>query len=585
MSIVKMRKVSLVAHKKDQDAILQILQNNGLMHITNLHQTEAFNEQKYDDCLKEYNLVSHILEILHNFKVKKQDIPPKVKNFAQTLSVLKTLISNYDNINESLNKVNEKIALYQPFGNYYSNPHAFRLINVLGKFAVLDDKSYGLLISEKVPFEILNQQKNIYYVVLFLQKEQKISVPYFDIPESLELFTKQKEILEEQLQIVSDNFSAWSYQYINIENYQKELANKCDRLLVEKNLLPQERLIGLCGYITKAKEEDFKKDLKNYAVALQIDDPLVDDEVPVLFKHNIFSKGFAFVLKTFSGISYFEKDKTFIISLFFIIFGSLCLMDAGYGLMLTLCGYFLLVKRLQNVAYMCIWTGIFSTILGILCGQIFGLVVSKDIFLHLNPVLNLATDSLACFKFSLMVGIATLFLANLMIIYEVGFKTNALGNICAILSAVSLLCSKFISFNSFYDMQLILLNTAYAFLVMAILCWCLFPENSFGKNKHFANTLWTLYAAPVGLIQDTLSHMRLFGIALSGSILALVVNKISEAMPLIVASIFIPIAHFVIFLLSLLSLYIHTNRLIFLEFGSKCIKGGHHYFTPFLRRY
>lgn len=584
MSIVKMRKVSLVAHKKEKEAILQILQNNGLMHITNIEQSKIFAQTKYEEVLLEYNLVTHILDILSKFKAKKHDIPPKVKNFEETLSILKNIITDYDNITNNLELINKKIALYEPFGNYYDNPLVFNLINVSAKFAILDEKSYQLLTSEKVAFEILNKQKNIYYVVIFLEKDQKTSVGCIDIPKEINFF-KEKELLEEKLKVISNNFSMWSYQYINIENYQKELANNCDRLLEEKKLWQEEKLIGLCGYIMQAKEEEFIKSLKNYSVALQIEDPTNNDEVPVYFKHNLFSQGFVFVLKTFSGLSYFEKDKTFIVSLFFIIFGSICLMDAGYGVMLTLLGYLLLIKKNNDIGKMCIWTGVFSTILGLLCGQVFGLVVSKDIFLHLTPVLNLATDSLACFKFSLITGVATLCLANLVIIYEVGFKTNALGNLCAIFAAISLLCSKFIVVHSFYDVSLILQNTAYFLLIIALLSWSLFPENSFGKDKHIANVLWTLYASPVGLIQDTLSHMRLFGIALSGSILALVVNKISASMPFFIASVFVPLAHFVIFLLSLLSLYIHTNRLIFLEFGSKCIKGGQHYFTPFFRRY
>ena len=39
------------------------------------------------------------------------------------------------------------------------------------------------------------------------------------------------------------------------------------------------------------------------------------------------------------------------------------------------------------------------------------------------------------------------------------------------------------------------------------------------------NVLWTLYSGTTGFLQDVLSHMRLFGIALSGSIMALVVNE------------------------------------------------------------
>mgnify|MGYP004159539963 CR=1 FL=1 len=79
-----------------------------------------------------------------------------------------------------------------------------------------------------------------------------------------------------------------------------------------------------------------------------------------------------------------------------------------------------------------------------------------------------------------------------------------------------------------------------------------------------------LYSGITGFGQDTMSHMRLFGIALSGSIMAMVVNQIAGLFPTVVTILFAVVGHFFVYFLALLSLYIHTNRLIFLEFGSKC---------------
>ncbi len=92
--------------------------------------------------------------------------------------------------------------------------------------------------------------------------------------------------------------------------------------------------------------------------------------------------------------------------------------------------------------------------------------------------------------------------------------------------------------------------------------------------------MWTLYSGVTGLGQDIMSHMRLFGIALSGSIMAMVVNQIAGLVPLAVTIAFAVVGHFFVFVLSLLSLYIHTNRLIFLEFGSKCFDGGQRWYEP-----
>jgi vacuolar-type H+-ATPase subunit I/STV1 len=67
---------------------------------------------------------------------------------------------------------------------------------------------------------------------------------------------------------------------------------------------------------------------------------------------------------------------------------------------------------------------------------------------------------------------------------------------------------------------------------------------------------------------------------LSGAILALVVNEICTMLPFYIRIVFFLFGHSFVFCLSLLSLYVHSNRLIFLEFGSNCIRGGHFYYLP-----
>jgi V/A-type H+-transporting ATPase subunit I len=119
--------------------------------------------------------------------------------------------------------------------------------------------------------------------------------------------------------------------------------------------------------------------------------------------------------------------------------------------------------------------------------------------------------------------------------------------------------------------------------VAALIAWLLFPEPVFGASARLPNIGWTLYSGVTGLIQDILSHMRLFGIALSGSILAMVVNQIGGQLPLLLTVGFAIVGHIFVYALALLSLYIHANRLIFLEIGSKCIDGGHLYYQPLQR--
>jgi V/A-type H+-transporting ATPase subunit I len=150
-------------------------------------------------------------------------------------------------------------------------------------------------------------------------------------------------------------------------------------------------------------------------------------------------------------------------------------------------------------------------------------------------------------------------------IWQSGTKTEASGGFTLALGALCYLGTGSTAIFS-------------VFFVAAVILWIMYPIVLF--DAKVPNVLWTLYSGITGLLQDILSHMRLFGISLSGAILAVVVNEVSCVFPLYIKLPFCFFGHLFVFALALLSLYIHTNRLIFLEFGSKCISGGQYYYLP-----
>jgi V/A-type H+-transporting ATPase subunit I len=279
----------------------------------------------------------------------------------------------------------------------------------------------------------------------------------------------------------------------------------------------------------------------------------------------------------FSGMSYHEKDTTPVISCLFIWFGALCFMDGGYGILLALLGVVLINKNIKDYGLIFILTGIFTAIFGILNGQIFGLIISVHIFKDCTPIIPLAVDPIACLNFSLIVGLLNTLLSSLTAIWQKGFKTDASGRLFLVLTVMLYVINTLLELHKIFNVINIIL------LIVSSLYWIIFPEITFDKDQKIANVIWTVYNGYVGLIQDTLSHMRLFGISLSGAILASVVNEISCLFPIYTQIIFCLIGHVFVFGLSLLSLGVHTNRLIFLEFGSKCIDGGDYYYLPLKR--
>jgi V/A-type H+-transporting ATPase subunit I len=355
-------------------------------------------------------------------------------------------------------------------------------------------------------------------------------------------------------------------------------------------------LFALEGFVPREQVIDLQQALTPLAAAVHIEDAsLSDARVPVKLKNSGWVSGFESVVVAFSGMRYGEKDFTWAVGLLFVAFGALCLLDAGYGLMLAILGLMLRARGAKPMGDVFMLTGIISVVVGMLAGQFFGLIIGQTVMMDSRPLLTLSSEPYHAFLFSLFVGIVALAFSYAMAIWQRGVSTEATGSLMLVLAT---LCAVYANMATEFVHTLFvgeatpagLAEAAFwgncaaaGFGCAALWGWIAFPGPVFGEHARVGNILWTIYSGSTGFVQDVLSHMRLFGIALSGGIMALVVNEMAGRFSLPVTAVFAVVGHFFVFLLSLLSLYIHTNRLIFLEWGSKCIDGGSNFYAP-LRR-
>lgn len=97
--------------------------------------------------------------------------------------------------------------------------------------------------------------------------------------------------------------------------------------------------------------------------------------------------------------------------------------------------------------------------------------------------------------------------------------------------------------------------------------------------------VYTLYGLS-GYLGDFVSYARLMALGLSGSYIAFSVNQISsmvgfKPLTIVFALLILLIGHVFNILLSLLSAYVHSSRLIYVEFFGKFYEGGGKAFRDF----
>ena len=574
MTVCKMVKINILGLNKHKKKILKLIKQTGIVHF-------IFKEYDKENSEKNKKLINKEIELnilINKFNEKEKEYKfaklIQNKKIEKEIEKTKKFFKILEKNNYELNKEKKIKTLIEKIGKINKeNIEILKNNNIIIKVLKIEKKKWINIKKELANYKIIeNDEKNLFILTInsninLIECEEINDLLFNDLKKTS--FSIKKKVLENI--IIKNKVQKYSFLKKKIEKIIKKINNKIIlNKIQEKIEIIENNFFLIKGFIPEEEKKTIIDKFINKPVNLNFEKINIYEEAPIKLKNNWFFDCFEFIVNSFSGISYLEKDLTPLIGILFIVFGSMCLLDAGYSILLFVFGLVLLKKKIK-IGKIFLITGFFSTIAGTLVGQVFGLIIGKDFFYEKNPLLDFSTNPISYFKFSIFVGIIIMMIAYLSSIYQNGVKNPNLGGFLFSLSFLSLI------FNNIFKIYLFKI-VFYFFLISSIIFWIAFPEKIF--EKKIPNILWTLYSSTTGFIQDVLSHIRLFGISLSGAILAMVINKISENFPIIILIPFSIISHVIIFFLSLLSVYIHSNRLIFLEFGNKCIKGGHFFYKP-----
>ena len=147
--------------------------------------------------------------------------------------------------------------------------------------------------------------------------------------------------------------------------------------LQKQKLYHTQNCIVLAGWFPETAEKRVLEGLSAFECACEISEPEEGDEVPVLLRNNPFSSTFEWVIEMYSYPKYGGFDPTLIMSIFYFLIFGLMFADVGYGLLLVLAcfgGVKLLNPKegLKRMMLMFGYCGISCIIMGVLFGGWFG---------------------------------------------------------------------------------------------------------------------------------------------------------------------------------------------------------------------
>ena len=644
MAIAEMRKLNLVAMSYDKDAILNALQRTGAAEVvlhaptenttvptceaetlkTRVSSVEAALlalSKETENYEKEHGLKSDILkdgfDVTYSEFMSAQENDESVKSAVEKINALtdeknavKAKIVQWE---RTLAQAEIYASLSQPFTSFADTLHTRIKLGTVASTAVEPLKS-AFAEAELCEVQVLGTAGeyslvlSIAHKIVAAEAESILSAfgftacPYTGERSGAEIYAEalqQRQALQKKLE---ENLFA----IYEMRSEIRQLKIYCDRLSFElekaetgEKLRETERTFLLQAYVPKESEEAVKTELKETGKTafFEFSDPTDEDEPPTLLKNNQIVSNFESITNTYSTPNYREFDPNSVMAFFYSLFMGFIIGDAGYGILMFLVGGWLWWKNrarptgMSRLAGAFSIGGIFAILWGLLFNSLFGFAVLPKTVMP-NPqtdMWSLAGISVpSVLIISMLIGVIQIFTGYMCRAWQMWRRGDIVGGICegvlwALFSVgVGLAIVGFVEEAGMPKLGTIGGITAGVSLVLAML--------TAGRKEKFFGKFTKGFGAAYGVINyasDILSYARLYGLMLSGAVIAGIIATYAGGFiasgniaMIILGVVLLLVGHGFNLVMNLLGAYIHDARLQYVEFYGRFYEGEGTLFSP-----
>ena len=403
----------------------------------------------------------------------------------------------------------------------------------------------------------------------------------------------QKEIseLKKEKRRLKAQIKTYSEDLTDLQAVYEYMQNKKLRIVESEKLAQTENTILIKGWIPTEKVSEFEKVIKDEAgdnYYLTFADADRDDAtVPIKLKNGKVASTFENLTGMYAYPRYNEIDPTPLFTPFYILFFGMMGADVGYGLVLLLATMFVLKvvnlssqmrKSIKFFFYLS-----FSVIFwGLLYGSYFGATI-PGMWRLVDPA-SQYNDLLIG---SILFGVVHIFVGLAIKAYMLIRDGKSLEAIYDVLFwYMALIGGMLFLIFKLMNLSAVVANVSMWVMIAGMAGIVLTGgREAKGVGAKLGGGLYSLYGIS-SYVGDFVSYSRLMALGLSGGFIASAINMIAGMISgSWVGMIFIPViliaGHLFNMFLSFLGAYVHTSRLMYVEYFGKFYEGGGKPFKDF----